>query len=71
MSAEVEFIFTFGIDHPLGRCYTVVRAATRDEARQRMFDVFGLRWAFQYDSREAAGVERWGLREIPFEAPNV
>lgn len=68
---EREFIFTFGVNHPLGKCYVVVRAADAVVAREKMFCTYGQRWAFQYESREAAGAERYGLREVPFGTPNA
>jgi hypothetical protein len=42
----------------------VVTANTRQEARDIMFERFGNKWAFQYDSAEAAGVEKWNLKEV-------
>ena len=65
-----EFIFTFGVNHPLGKCYVVVGVTDSTEARELMFRTYGSRWAFQYESREAAGVERYDLREVPFGTPN-
>lgn len=67
-----EYIFTFGFAHehpdtgePLRNCYVVIRANTSEEAREQMFARFGRKWSMQYRSREAAGVEKYHLREIP------
>lgn len=35
-----------------------------DDYLEEMFEQFGDKWAFQYDSAEEAGVDRFGLREI-------
>lgn len=65
-----EFIFTFGFDHRLKGCFVAIRAENSNVAREEMFRMYGPKWALQYDSREAAGVKRWGLREVPFGTPN-
>ena len=65
-----EYICTFGVNHPLGGCYVVLGVATEADARREMFGMYGSRWAFVYNNREAAGVERYGLREVPFGTPN-
>lgn len=68
--AQGEWIFTFGFGQVLpdgssGACkFTRIRAETRDEARELMNATWGRMWAFQYDSEEAAGVERYGLTEV-------
>lgn len=42
-----EWVFTFGIGQRLGgRCVRI--KGTYEEARQKMVDVFGNKWAFQY-----------------------
>jgi hypothetical protein len=63
-----EWVFTFGLGNPfLGDKYVVIRAYTADEAREEMCSYFGTKWAFQYTSREAAGADKYGLRELePF-----
>ena len=58
-----EFIFTFGAGqtpHGLGK-FVSVMANSWEEARAKMVERFGSKWAFQYASRKAAGVERFGL----------
>jgi len=56
--------FTFGVDHPqYGKCYTTFEG-TYSEAREKMFERFGGKWCFQYESAEDAGVEEWHLKEV-------
>lgn len=61
---EQDWYFTFGVGHypPPGR-YIVIRG-TMESSRLEMIARFGQRWAFQYESAEEAGVEKWGLRSI-------
>ena len=65
-----EHIFTFGFGHYLANCYTVIKAETAEQAREKMFEKYGRHWAFQYPSREAAGADRFDMREVPFGTPN-
>lgn len=64
----IRQIFTFGYGQhlpdgtPLAHRYVVITAADPGLARQIMEAHHGEKWAMQYDSEEAAGVERWGLR---------
>lgn len=57
-------IFTFGFGHeckcgrPLGGHYV------ERPDRESMVDLFGIKWAHEYASREDAGVDRWALKEI-------
>jgi hypothetical protein len=69
--ARAEWIFTFGSGHVhpetgerLANCYVRVPGDI-NSARAAMVERFGLKWAFQYATPEEAGVERYGLREIP------
>lgn len=69
-SISTQWIFTFGFEHvhpdtgePLKDCYVVIDGDV-NSSRERMAERFGLKWAMQYPSKEAAGVERYGLREI-------
>ncbi len=62
------YVFTFGYGHycplsgsPLANHYTLIEGETYEEARAKMVQHYGQKWAFQYDSPEQAGVERWGL----------
>lgn len=59
-----KWYFTFGFGQPHENCYHVIEAENSNEARNKMFERFGKKWSFQYDSAEAAGVERFNLREI-------
>ncbi len=67
--AEVrDWIFTFGFDHELAgeslaRRFVRIRG-THEEARAEMLRRFGRKWAFQYESAEAAGADRYNLTEI-------
>jgi hypothetical protein len=62
-------IFTFGSGHmcscglSLFGCY-VELPGTWEEARERMFTLYGAKFCGQYETREAAGVERFGLTRI-------
>lgn len=59
-----EFVFTFGFGQKHENGYHVINAKDRGEAREKMFERFGDQWAFQYDSKEAAGVYEFNLREV-------
>jgi len=68
----MEWIFTFGANHELeGKCVRVT--GTKEEARQKMIDKYGLHWAFQYSAEEWERMKRdewYGEfleKEIPFE----
>lgn len=59
-----EFVFTFGSGqqpHGIGT-FVAVNAPDAGSAREAMCAKYGSRWAFQYDSRKAAGVYRFNLR---------
>lgn len=59
-----KYYFTFGFGQPHENCYHVIEANNSVEARAKMFERFSDKWAFQYESAEEAGVEKFGLREI-------
>jgi len=65
-------VFTFGTDHvtdtgmSLFGYYTVIDG-DYEQARKQMFEARGPKWAFQYETEEEAGVERFNLEFIPFE----
>ena len=69
VAAMSEWIFTFGFGHedaelgPLRSCFVRIRG-TFNEAREQMVQRFGRNWSMQYKSEEAAGVQKYGLREI-------
>jgi hypothetical protein len=58
------FTFCCGIDNPNRNCYTVIEARTYGQARRKMVDKYMDKWAFQYDSADAAGVSEFNLKEI-------
>jgi len=66
-----EFVFTFGFAHtdPVtgesrSKKFARIQADDYEQARIRMNNTYGRQWAFQYESEEAAGVERHGLTEV-------
>jgi hypothetical protein len=58
-----DWFFTFGTGHLYPNGYVVFHG-TYASAREQMFEIFGPRWAFQYNSAEAAGVERFNLKLV-------
>ena len=57
-----EYVFTKCIKD--GGGYVVIHAENAVEARKRMFEVYGSKWAFQYDppnARKKAGDNGIGL----------
>jgi hypothetical protein len=71
----VERICTFGVGHThpvtgedLMGAYVRITAADELEVRRIMHQYFGARWAWLYRSEEEAGVDTYGLREIPLPA---
>ena len=63
---EKDWVFTFGIGQPLAGRFVVIHG-TYGSARDRMVELFGDKWGFQYSSEEEAGVERWGYTELSIE----
>ncbi len=59
-----KFWFTFGFGHEQENGYHVIEANSYAKARHEMIRRFGTKWAFQYDSAEAAGVDRFNLHEV-------
>jgi hypothetical protein len=55
------FTWGFGQEHP--NCYTKIWG-TFSSARDEMIRRYGDKWAFQYESADSAGVDRWNLKEI-------
>lgn len=47
-----NFYFTFGFGTDKANCYTVIKANTWEEAREKMVERWGLNWAFQYSEDE-------------------
>lgn len=69
-STAESWIFTFGGGHThpdtgedLSLAYVRV-PGDYGTARAEMIRLFGPRWAFQYDSPEAAGADQYGMREV-------
>lgn len=56
----LDYYFTFGIGHPLGKCYIKV-TSTYEGARLLMTEYFGTAWGFQYRSKSLAGVDKYKL----------
>lgn len=46
-----EWIFTFGVGHE-HRGHFIRIKGTYEEARAKMCEIFGMRWAFQYSAEE-------------------
>ena len=59
-----KFYFTWGFGQGHDNCYTIVNADNMEEARKTMFDRWGNKWAFGYESAEKAGVEKFNLQQI-------
>lgn len=66
-----EFIFTFGYGYNLRNCFIAIRAPDEGKARHVMVEHYGLKWAFCYTSRDAAGVDRFDLTEVPLGTVSV
>lgn len=66
------FTFGFGQVHPrtgesLKLCYTTA-TGTKDEARERVIEIFGRNWSFQYanaDGPDGAGLGEYSLTYVP------
>ena len=67
-----EYVFTFGCGHP-NEGYCVRIKGNYGEAREKMIQKYGLKWAFQYDARQWDEWKKdpdraWCMeKEIPFE----
>jgi len=66
-----EWICTFGFGHvhpttgeAMANKYVVIESDNAWEARDHMFRRYGKRWAFVYESRADAGVDKHGLVEF-------
>lgn len=64
-------IFTFGEGQHHAGCFVEIEGEDRADCRVKMLRAFGPKFAFQYESRKAAGVDRWGLTEIDIEGNPV
>ncbi len=70
-SKKIEVIATFPLRSVLGSNFVRLKVETIAEAREKMIEQYGELWAFFYQSEDAAGVDRWHLKEVPFGTPNM
>lgn len=61
---EKNYVFTFGANQKNAGKYVVIRATDFHAARRKMIKRFGTQWAGQYESKEDAGAEQFGLEEL-------
>lgn len=60
------WFFTFGFNSSFRNCYVRV-VGTYSEARAKMFETYGKRWAFQYSAMQfMSQIQRFDLREVDF-----
>ena len=57
-------IFTFGFNHKYPNGYVKVYGKDKSECRDKMFEKYGSKWAFQYDNEEKAGVKEFNLFKV-------
>ena len=60
---EQDWVFTWGFGQGHDNCYIVIHG-TFASARDRMVELYGNKWGFQYPDKESAGVDRFHLEEI-------
>jgi hypothetical protein len=73
-----DYIITFGYNHKhpttgesLGQRFFRIPHSDEFRARLRALRLFGKQWSHIYDSEDAAGVRKYGLKELPrSEVPN-
>lgn len=64
---SVNWYFTFGFNHPFRNYYVTLYNMTHEQAREKMIETYGMKWAFQYSSEDFEGQpEKYGLAEIEF-----
>ena len=63
MEKEQYYYFTFGVGSPLRKKY-IKLYGTRESTRNLMCEVFGYKWAFQYNSLEACGAKEFNYTEL-------
>ncbi len=64
----MKFIVTFGSGHLPGIAYyTTVEAKNEGEAREKIVEAIGIKWAFMYLSEKDAGVHKYSLIYMPLE----
>lgn len=60
-----KFYFTFGSGHSPGiGFYVIIEAESMASAREKMRERWGTKWSTSYDSPEAAGIQKWNLKEV-------
>lgn len=62
-----EYIFTFGFGQGHDNGFVSINARNSTEARNRMVEMYGVKWGFQYDcpdARDKAGVDKFNLVEV-------
>ena len=60
---EKDYYFTFTQGRELKNPYIIFHGPF-SSTRDRMVAIFGSSWAFQYSSRESAGVDRYNLKQL-------
>ena len=63
---EEYYIFTFGSNQGLEGCAVKIKG-NYEEARNKMFDYFGDKWAFQYSEAQWKELENDPNRRWPME----
>ena len=58
-----RYYFTFGVSHKYGGHYVVIEGIDWEDARSKMFKLFGREWAFQYTETEWKENERIAKQE--------
>lgn len=61
--SEQSWYFSFCYDSENASKYVEI-FGTYENARMEMFRRYGTAWAFQYESKELAGIERWGMTRL-------
>lgn len=51
METNQIWYFTFGSDHPFKDCIQPIRG-NYEKAREIMFNIYGKKWAFQYEENK-------------------
>jgi hypothetical protein len=70
MKKEKYYYFTFGVGSPLKGRY-IKLFGTHETTRSLMFEIFGDKWTFQYDSLEKCGAQIFNYKELELNIPNT
>jgi hypothetical protein len=57
-------IFTFGVGHDHPNKYVEIEGFDAEQCRDIMMTFYGSIWAFQYNSEEEAGVQKFELKRL-------